>query len=475
MNKRTVIWGFGRVFHHYENSMDLTDVIAIVDNRISQTENEYNGIPIIAQENLGLFDYDQIVVFSDNMRDEIYQILTTELKVDASVILPYQSFVFIDKESKKYMCEASYKHLYKLFWLLPVAKIEDKANSLTKYEDYEEILKALRARFYQDYQPDLPYFDVNYQEEDNNLNLDLFLDSFESMSYEEIKEKISLGKNRYVAINLPIVFGEYDDSIFCDIKIIKDESDLFGRYVLLDRGLTLSEAEDNKSLSVYVVCHKKVNEICKKGYKYIQAGTELNGDIGYICDNTGDNISHLNRHINECTALYWMWKNDDSDYVGLNHYRRFFQGENPNEPISERQIKALLRDYDIILPVWNSYPRTTMVHMMMTTDNEAVDEGYQIVRDILCEKYPDYIEAFDQTMEQFWFFPCNMFVTRKEIFNDYCTWLFDIIIDACSKIDITKYDDYSCRIVGFMAERMLTVWLLNHSYKIKAFPILQLD
>ena len=44
-------------------------------------------------------------------------------------------------------------------------------------------------------------------------------------------------------------------------------------------------------------------------YFHIHVGREGKADLGYIGDNTGDNISAKNANYCELTGLYWEWKN----------------------------------------------------------------------------------------------------------------------------------------------------------------------
>ena len=76
---------------------------------------------------------------------------------------------------------------------------------------------------------------------------------------------------------------------------------------------------------IYVVTYgdKKIEEP-PENYKIIHAGRALSEDLGYLGDNSGENISHLNVYLNEITALYWLWKNTSHTVIGLCHYRRFF-------------------------------------------------------------------------------------------------------------------------------------------------------
>ena len=79
------------------------------------------------------------------------------------------------------------------------------------------------------------------------------------------------------------------------------------------------------TIKIYVVCHKK-SYVPKNPYLYpIQVGASIAGTrlSDMLDDDEGDNISEKNKSYCELTAQYWAWKNDDADYYGFFHYRRY--------------------------------------------------------------------------------------------------------------------------------------------------------
>ena len=55
-----------------------------------------------------------------------------------------------------------------------------------------------------------------------------------------------------------------------------------------------------------------------------------------------------------------------------------------------------------------------------------------------------------------------MFIAKREVFDDYCEWLFKIL-NYCEKKIGHKEDSYQNRYIGFLAERLLTIYIAMHS------------
>ena len=64
--------------------------------------------------------------------------------------------------------------------------------------------------------------------------------------------------------------------------------------------------------------------------------------------------------------------------------------------------------------------------------DNSKEEYWVIMENVFKEYFPEYLESFQKVLYGKFVVWCNMFVTTKEIFNDYCQWLFDVL---------DKYDD----------------------------------
>lgn len=210
---------------------------------------------------------------------------------------------------------------------------------------------------------------------------------------------------------------------------------------------------------IYVMTHKKIEEIQNGIYIPLHVGKKGKEDIGYLGDDTGDSISEKNSSYCELTGLYWLWKNVSCDVVGICHYRRFFVKD---EQILEKEyIEKILQSYDIIIPDSRCAQEGSMkAHYAARHDVEDL----LLCSEIIKKKYPEYTMAFQVAMNSNLISMGNMWITRKEIFDKYCEWLFDILFEAEKQIDFSKYDDYQGRVMGFLSERLFRVWLLNQEY-----------
>lgn len=231
-------------------------------------------------------------------------------------------------------------------------------------------------------------------------------------------------------------------------------------------------------MSIYVITHKifekKFND---DNYCILHVGKNKNYENDYFRDNYGENISDKNYSFCELTGLYWIWKNINDDIVGLCHYRRYFCTNIqeflynkfdilPNV-LSGKEIVDKLKEYDIILP--KRIHMLTNVYSFYASSHNAKD--MDVVRQVISEKTPKYLECFDNVMKSKYYYYANMFICKKEYLDDYCEWLFEILFEVERRIDISQYDDYQKRIFGFLSERLLQVWVIKNNLNIKEYPV----
>ena len=191
---------------------------------------------------------------------------------------------------------------------------------------------------------------------------------------------------------------------------------------------------------------------------------------GMLCELDGENLSKYNDRINEATGLYWIWKNTDSEYVGLSHYRRYFN--NNGSRLNRTGVENILVNdgYDIILaPIRLGWP--VRENLRQAVDEDLSELAVNVFLRQIREKHPEYEKAFSKIMNGNWMYICNMFVTRREILNKYCEWLFSFLTYATDLIDVEYEYGFRRRTAGYMAEIMLSVWMEKQNLKVYEMPL----
>ena len=226
-----------------------------------------------------------------------------------------------------------------------------------------------------------------------------------------------------------------------------------------------------EEISIYVLTHKEFDFEENEIYKPLLNGSALlNEDFGYIRDDTGDNISKLNPYYAELTGEYWAWKNSNVDIIGFCHYRRYFVNNIFLKKLEKKDIENILKDYDIILPQKRYLDKSNIEEIKLGHENlnicQTVDD-YDLLREIIKEKSPEYLESFDEVLQEkevYWY---NMYICKKEIFDDYFEWMFEILEEFRKRTDFSKYKEGNSRVLGYLSERLINVYVKKQELKVK--------
>lgn len=203
-------------------------------------------------------------------------------------------------------------------------------------------------------------------------------------------------------------------------------------------------------------------------------------------DNTGENISEKNPYFCELTMQYWAWKNISADYYGLCHYRRFlsFSDKHFDEDdygnvsdtfinpegaekygLTEDKMRSVIEDYDLILPSvrdLSSYPeKYSSVRDHYAKAPYLYEKDYALMMDVIKEYYPDYYESATEYSEGKFAYFCSLYVMKKELFEDYNKWLFDILFKVEDRMDQEHYTQESARTLGHLGERLLGIYVTH--------------
>lgn len=246
-----------------------------------------------------------------------------------------------------------------------------------------------------------------------------------------------------------------------------------------------------KKIKIFISCHKECYTPEIECIYPIQVGAKIAKErfANMLHDDEGENISFKNKYYCELTAQYWVWKNQEADYYGFFHYRRymsFLDQKLPTDPfenilikylndealsklnLSDESISKLVEQYDIIATDEVDLKKLNRIlksnyHQYDITPYQY-KEDLDILLEIIKEKYPNYYEGACSYLYSTKGYFCNMFIMNKVLFRKYSEWLFSILEEHEKRRDYSNYDRDAYRVSGYLGERLFGIYY-NHIKK----------
>ncbi len=278
----------------------------------------------------------------------------------------------------------------------------------------------------------------------------------------------------------------------------------------------------NTKIKIFVTHHKPWYVFKDDVYTPIQVGKKsARVDLGFLWDDTWDNISERNHDYAELTAQYRVRKNYDLssvDYVWFCHYRRYFSYKYiPNPILSIKTIfkeASSLRDFIVKIiahflgivffakkddikdieknifmkveklikndkQVYNIYvPKKSYILRWLKQLWIKNNKIWRILESSINKNNPQYKQAILKLENEYRFNIGNMFIMDVNSFKQYESWLFDILFTFEERIkeewlfeELLKEPIVESwfRPYWYISEFLLTLWLMYNNKNLKIY------
>jgi len=258
-----------------------------------------------------------------------------------------------------------------------------------------------------------------------------------------------------------------------------------------------------------------INHYCISGKNYsylndLDLKTIVSGSIykdlskfpdNWFKDSTGNNISNKNKNFGTLSSHYWLWKNEfinlrDDDWIGINHYRRFWI-DKPIDNLNSLNLKKhILRsipsgDFEVLLPekinlenlklsklikkgfrnyiknpklLFNRKKISINLHFDLFHGYKLLSRSTKLINE---EDRSDFISYINESTS---FYPLELFVSKKKNILNLYEKTFEWIFRCENEFKDLKLEGYGKeRLYDFLAERFFSFYFEKYS-KIKSWP-----
>jgi len=230
------------------------------------------------------------------------------------------------------------------------------------------------------------------------------------------------------------------------------------------------------NIKLFVSCHQPFDIPQHPLLFPIQVGAALANQRfdGFLYDDIGKNISSKNRSYCELTAQYWAWKNVVADYYGFFHYRRYlYPDTTPKHPycikpsptkelltqLGYESFAHLIERFDLILPIGENMYLPVREHYANAAQHRRKD--LELTEQIIQELHPEMASALVKYLSGPICYFGNIYIMKRQVFYDYCSWLFPILEEFDRRAGTTGYSKQELRVDGYLAERLFGIWLTH--------------
>jgi hypothetical protein len=210
-----------------------------------------------------------------------------------------------------------------------------------------------------------------------------------------------------------------------------------------------SDTGGRMDICVVVIIHKAYCMPSDPMYLPLYVGWILHPDVipEMSGDDTGTIISACNGYYSNLTGLYWLWGNRLAGAKCLVCYRRYLvtsstvgwilMHDRLDRVVGVEGIERLLRPCDSSI--------TQKLHYYIETVYSRYSyivgsHQFNVCCTVPLELHPEFVSAWDNLKRFLSFRVFNMFIMSATCFNEYCNFMFAILIERC--LDLGQYSAF---------------------------------
>lgn len=121
------------------------------------------------------------------------------------------------------------------------------------------------------------------------------------------------------------------------------------------------------------------------------------------------------------------------------------------------KFAELIKKYDVIAPIAENIYVSVQEHYANAPYHHRKD--LELAEKIVREHHPEMIDAMEGYLSGTVCYFGNIYIMKRQVFHDYCGWLFPILEEFDRRVDLSGYSAQELRADGYLAERLFGIWL----------------